>query len=199
MNASEIVGVRFTLPDDWHDVDLDSEDVGGWISSLTIAYDDNVDRDGFAGVLASLRQALITDGVDVAAVQLHSPNRGKVGAVMMFELLNRAADDTPEAFLDFARSNGNLRSAELDISALESWSGMHAFGPYVGLTYLALVTDPGATESSLEERAVFTIFPEATTQLVQVTFRTARLGVFDDIAEQASAIVATIELELEPA
>lgn len=199
MTATEIVGVRLDLPDDWYDVDLDAEDAAAWIDSLPVVFDDNVDRDVFAGMLTSLRDALITDEVDVAAIQLRSPNRGSIGAAMMLELLQRGENDTPESFLAFAESHRNLRSPELNISAFSSWAGTHPFGDLVGFAYLALVTDVSSGEGTLEERAVFTIFPDSTTQLVQITFRTARLGVFEDLAEETSAIVDNIELEMEPA
>lgn len=199
VTTTEIVGVRLNLPDGWFDVDLDAENAADWIASLPISYDDNVDRDVFAGMLASLRDALLNDGVDVAAIQLNSPNRGVIGAAMLFEVLERGAEDTPESVLAFVNSHSDLRSPELDISAFQSWTGTHPFGPFVAFTHLALVTTPGSDESSLEERAVYTIFPESTTQLVQVTFRSARLGVFDDLAGQSAAMVGNIELDLEPA
>ena len=199
VTATEIVGVRLNLPDGWYDVDLDADDAATWIASLPIEYDGNVDRDVFAGMLSSLRDALLADDVDAAAIQLNSPNRGIIGAAMLFELLERGSDDTPESFQAFVDTHSDLRSPELDISAFRSWAGTHPFGPFVAFTHLALVTIPGSDESSFEERAVFTIFPESTSSLVQITFRSARLGVFDDIAEQAAGMVGNIELDLEPA
>ncbi|MET0843376.1 MAG: hypothetical protein ABWY23_05970, partial [Mycetocola sp.] len=80
VTTSEIVGVRLNLPDDWYDVDLDADDARDWIASIPVAYDDNVDREVFAGMLTSLRDALIADDVDVAAIHLASPNRGIIGA-----------------------------------------------------------------------------------------------------------------------
>ena len=199
VTTSEIVGVRLNLPDDWYDVDLDADDAREWIASIPIAYDDNVDREVFAGMLTSLRDALIADAVDVAAVHLASPNRGIIGAAMLFELLERGPDDTPESYLAFVNAHSDLRSPELDISAFQSWTGTHPFGAFVAFSHLALVTLPGSDESSLEERVVFTIFPESTTQLVQITFRSARLGIFEDITAEAASMVGNMELELEPA
>jgi hypothetical protein len=147
-------------------------------------------------MLASLREALLTDEVDIAAIQLSSPNRGNIGAVVTLEVLDRAADDTPESFLAFAESHRDLRSAELDISAFQSWTAEHTSGDLVAFTYLALVTSADG-ESSLEERAVYTLFPTSTSQIVQITFRTARLGVFEDMATETAEMVANIELELE--
>jgi hypothetical protein len=198
MTASEIVGVRLNLPDDWYDVDLDADDAAEWIRSLALTYDERVDTDRFAGMLASLREALLTDDVDVAAIQLSSPNRGNIGAAVTFEVLERGADDTPQSFLAFAESHRNLRTAELDISGFSSWTGDHPSGDLVAFSYLALVTSADG-ESSLEERAVYTLFPTSTSQIVQITFRTARLGVFEDIATETAEMVANIELELEPA
>ncbi|GGE81996.1 hypothetical protein [Mycetocola zhadangensis] len=199
MTASEIVGVRLNLPEDWYDVDLEAESPAEWIASLPVKFDGSVDQELFAGLMASLREAMLVDEVDVAAIQLKSPNRGNVGAALLFELLNRGPHDTPESFLEFAESHKDLRTPELDISSFVSWTGEHPSGPYVAFTYLALVTTPGREESALEERAVYTLFPKSATQLVQITFRTARLGVFDDIAEETSTMVGNIELDLEPA
>ncbi|MFU8945976.1 hypothetical protein ACLRGF_04500 [Mycetocola zhadangensis] len=198
MTASEIVAVTLNLPDDWYDVDLDADDAAEWIGSLSLTYDDSVDTARFAGMLASLREALLTDDVDVAAIHLDSPNRGNIGAVVTLEVLERGADDTPESFLAFAESQRDLRSAELDISAFQSWTAEHPFGDLVAFTCLALVTAADG-ESILEERAVYTLFPTSTAQIVQITFRTARLGVFEDIAGETAAMVANMELELEPA
>lgn len=197
MSGFEIVGVNLNLPDDWYEVDLDADSPAQWIADLPIAVDDTVDRVAFEGMLASLSGALLADGVDVAAVHLNSPNHGNIGAVLTFELVARGADDTPASFLAFAESHRDLRSPELDISAFRSWTGTHPFGEFVAFTYLALVTSSDGEESSLEERAVYTIFPESTDELAQITFRTARLGVFDDIADQTAAMVGNIELELE--
>lgn len=194
--GSHITGVSLTLPEDWFDVDLEGEDSSQWISGLDVEYAETADVTRFAGALDSIRAKFIADGVDVAAIMLPEPNNGIIAAAMVLRVLELDPDDTPETYLAFAESHRSLSTPEFTVNRFSSWRGTHASGELIGFSHLALLTEDGQTEGSLEERAVFAIFPPGSEEMVQVTFRTARLGAFDDMAAETGAIVDALELEL---
>ena len=198
-SRSNIAGVSLNLPDDWFDVDLDAPDSSAWIADLGLELTEIADSAALFRALDSLRSTFIEDAVDVAALYLPQPNDGVIAAAMVLDVFGLGVDDSPESYLQFAESHRTLRSAELDISAFQSWRSSHANGELVGYSYLALVTPDPESESTLEERAVFAIFPPGAAQMAQITFRTARLGVFTDIAAETGAIVDALTFDLEPA
>ncbi|SFN93294.1 hypothetical protein [Mycetocola miduiensis] len=198
VSRSHISAVLLNLPEDWFDVDLESDDPTAWIDGLDLDFTENADRVAMVRALESVRAAFVEDSVDVAALYLPQPNDGIIGAAMVLDVFEIAEGDSPESYLDFVESHRNLRSPELDISAFQSWRSAHPSGELVGYSHLALVTPGPDSESSLEERAVFAIFPPGASQMVRITFRTARLGAFVDIATEASAMVNDMTFDLEP-
>lgn len=196
--SSHITGVSLTLPENWFDVDLESADSSEWIASLNLEYADTADVDRFSTALDSIRSKFIADGVDVAAIMLPEPNNGIIAAAMVLRVLELDPDDNPETYLAFAESHRSLSTPEFTVNRFSSWRGTHNNGELIGFSHLALLTEEGQTEGSLEERAVFAIFPPGAEEMVQVTFRTARLGAFDDMAAETGVIVDALELELTP-
>ena len=196
--GAHISGISVTLPEDWFDVDLDGSDSSEWIAGLDLEFTDAVDVGRFTGALDSIRSKFIADQVDVAAIMLPEPNNGIIAAAMVVRVLELDPDDTPESYLTFAESHRNLRTPEFTVNRFASWRSAHPAGELVGFSHLALLTAEGDTEGSLEERAVFAIFPPGAQEMVQVTFRTARLGAFDDMARETGAIVDALELQVTP-
>lgn len=194
--GSHITSVSLTLPENWFDVDLVSSDSSEWIAGLGLDYTGTVDIARFSGALDSIRSKFIADDVDVAAIMLPEPNNGITAAAMVLRVLELDQDDNPETYLAFAESHRDLSTPEFTVNRFSSWRGAHSGGELVGFTHLALLTEEGQTDGSLEERAVFAIFPPGAEEMVQITFRTARLGAFTDMAEETGAIVDALELEL---
>lgn len=198
-SRSNIAGVTLSLPDDWFDVDLESADSSAWLSGLGLEFTDLADQAALFRALDAIRSTFMEDAVDVAALYLPQPNDGVIGAAMVLDVFDLAEGDSPESYLQFAELHRNLRSPELDVSGFQSWRSVHPSGELVGYSHIALVTPDPETGSSLEERAVFAIFPPGAAQMAQVTFRTARLGVFADIASETGAIVDAMTFDLEQA
>jgi hypothetical protein len=196
--GSHITGVSLTLPENWHDVDLESSDSSEWIAGLDLEYTDNADIERFSGALDSIRSKFMADDVDVAAIMLPEPNNGIIAAAMVLRVLELDPDDNPETYMAFAESHRSLSTPEFTVNRFSSWRGTHRNGELIGFSHLALLTEEGDTEGSLEERAVFAIFPPGAEEMVQITFRTARLGAFEDMAAETGAIVDALELELAP-
>ena len=194
--GAHITGISVTLPEFWVDVDLDASDSSEWIAGLDLEYTDAADVPRFTGALDSIRSKFVADGVDVAAILLPEPNNGIIAAAMVARVLELEPDDTPESYLAFAESHRTLRTPQFTVNRFSSWRSTHSGGELIGFSHLALLTAEGDTEGSLEERAVFAIFPPGAQEMVQVTFRTARLGAFSDMAEETGAIVDAMELEV---
>lgn len=197
-SGTHITGVSLTLPENWFDVDLESSDSSEWIAGLELEFADTADIGRFSAALDSIRSKFIADDVDVAAIMLPEPNNGIIAAAMVLRVLELDPDDTPETYLEFAESHRSLSTPEFTVNRFSSWRGTHANGELIGFSHLALLTEGGQTEGSLEERAVFAIFPPGAEEMVQITFRTARLGAFNDMAAETGAIVDALELGLAP-
>lgn len=196
---SNIAGVSLTLPDDWFDVDLEAAESSAWLEGLGLEFTELADQAALYRALDAIRSTFIEDAVDLAALYLPQPNGGVIGAAMSLDVFDLGEGDSPDSYLAFAESNRDLRSPELDVSGFQSWRSTHPSGELVGYSHIALVTPDPETGSSLEERAVFAIFPPDAAQMAQITFRTARLGVFTDIAAETGAIVDAMSFDLEQA
>jgi hypothetical protein len=199
VSPSHISSVLLNLPEDWFDVDLESDDSSAWIDGLNLEFAEDADRAAMFRALTAVRAAFLDDSVDVAALYLPQPNNGIIGAAMILDVFELAEGDSPESYLEFVESHRELRSSALDISAFQSWRSAHPSGELIGYSHVALVTPEPEAESSLEERAVFAIFPPGASQLVRITFRTARLGVFVDMATETSAMVNDMVFDVEQA
>lgn len=199
VSRSNIAGVSLTLPDDWFDVDLEAPDSSAWLEGLGLDFTDLADQAALFRALDSIRSTFIDDEVDLAALYLPQPNGGVIGAAMILDVFELSEGDSPDSYLEFAESHRTLRSPGLDVSGFQSWRSVHPSGELVGYSHIALVTPDPETGSSLEERAVFAIFPPGSGQMAQITFRTARLGVFTDIATETGAIVDAMTFDLEQA
>lgn len=194
--TSDIPRVSLNLPTDWFEVDLGAEQSTGWIDRLSLNFTATADRAAMVRAMQSIRDVFVDDAVDLAALFLPQPNNGVIAAAMTVDICGLGTDDSPESYLQFVESHRDLRSPHLDISNLSSWRSAHQSGELIGYSHLALVTPEPDMESSLEERSVFAIFPPGASQMARVTFRTARLGAFGDMATETSAIVEGMTIEL---
>lgn len=190
----QITGVSIHLPENWFDVDLDAPDAAQWIAGLDLEYTETADQAGFAGALDSIRSKFVADGVDVAALLLPEPNGGVIGAALVLQVLELEPDDTPGSYLEFVGSQRELSTPEFTVSDFQSWRGAHPSGELIGFSHRALLG--AGTEASLEERAVFAVFPPGAEEMVKITFRTARPGIFADMAGETGSIVDAMDLEL---
>ncbi|WP_411722345.1 hypothetical protein [Mycetocola sp.] len=198
-SSLNIASVSLSLPEDWFEVDLEPAGSESWIDSLKLEFTERADQQAMSRALASVRQTFLDDAVDLAALYLPQPNNGVIGAAMIVDIFDLGVDDTPESYLEFVESHRDLRTPELDISAFSSWRSAHRSGELIGYSHIALVTPEPDSESSLEERAVFAVFPPGSSQLVRITFRTARLGAFVDMTTETSAIVNDMTFDLAAA
>ncbi|MET4638636.1 hypothetical protein [Mycetocola sp. 2940] len=192
-------GMILHLPDDWFEVELGSADPTAWLGSLGLEFTDRADATAMSRALAAIRETFVEDSVDWAALYLPQPNNGIIGAAMIVDVFELDVDDSPESYLEFVESHRDLRTPELDISAFSTWRSAHPSGELIGYSHLALVTPDPDAESSLEERAVFAVFPPGESRMVRITFRTARLGAFADMTTETSAIVNAMTFDLAPA
>jgi hypothetical protein len=192
-------GVSLSLPDGWFEVDLGTVDSEGWLGTLELEFTERADHKAMSRALTSIRETFLDDSVDAAALYLPQPNNGVIGAAMIVDIFDLDVDDSPESYLEFVESHRDLRTPELDISAFTTWRSVHPSGELIGYSHLALVTPEPDAESSLEERAVFAVFPPGASRMVRITFRTARLGAFVDMTTETSAIVNDMTFDLASA
>lgn len=192
-------GVSLNLPVDWFEVELGSADPTAWLDSLGLEFTDRADPTAMSRALASIRETFVEDSVDWAALYLPQPNGGIIAAAMIVDVFALDVDDSPESYLEFVESHRDLRTPQLDISAFSTWRSAHPSGELIGYSHLALVTPEPDSESSLEERAVFAVFPPGAAQMIRITFRTARLGAFVDMTTETSAIVNAMTFDLATA
>ncbi|MFP3466295.1 hypothetical protein [Leifsonia sp. SIMBA_070] len=200
LRPRDITDISFEAPEGWYDVETLSEDPrGDWPDRLAATFGGEELRKNLAPALQALQQVLHAEdpsGATQARVFIPFPAEGVITAYQTYELLQLEVDDTPESYLAATDAEAEHREPGYEIRGYRSWRSAHPIGELVGFTHLTALDDEEAGDALLEQRVVFAIFPVGAAQAVQLVFRSAFIGGFDDMVEDTQEIAESVRVSL---
>ncbi|HEY5221583.1 MAG TPA: hypothetical protein VIJ18_00820 [Microbacteriaceae bacterium] len=203
LDAQDILDFDIELPTGWFSMPFaESPDAAGWPRSLAASFSlDTAATDGIARLLKAIQGIVAeedpADATDTR-VYIPLPQTGIVNGFMTCRLLWLDSDDSPESYLAEVDAHADDRSPGYEIRGYQSWRAPHQQGELVGFTHLTALADSAEEdpEAILEQRVAFGIFPVGAAQMVQLVFRSAFVGGFDDMVTEAQAIADTLRVSL---
>jgi hypothetical protein len=204
LRARDIIDISFEAPEGWYDVEPLAEDPRGeWPERLAGSFGDPRLQQNLAPALQTLQQVLHAEdpsGATRARVFIPFPSEGVITAYQTYELLQLEGDDSPETYLAATDAQAHHREPGYEIRGYRSWRTAHPVGELVGFTHLTALEDDEEGDALLEQRVVFALFPVGAAQAVQLVFRSAFIGGFDDMVADTQEIADSLRVTLgEPA
>ena len=203
--AKAVIRHQVFLSDASHPVYLgDDGGVGEWSARLAMSITDADADDAISALsrnLAALRSKVLVTGdrAMTAAAYVPKPGTGEIACAVGFELTPISVAGSASEFQDSLNDEADRRTLDSRFRANRTWTRSVDAGLLVGSHSLISRRDVASDEEHIEARTVFGVYPPDAVDMVQFIFSTDDLGAFNDMAEETEKLVATLEVELEPA
>jgi hypothetical protein len=135
-----------------------------------------------------------------AAVLVRPEDVMSIGCVLLTSVLGLEAGDGPDAF-EAMLEDGFARPARgTHTHASRVWRDRIDAGELVGSYQRFEIVDFGEGIGTVEDRTIYGVFPDHSSDMIRLEFRAGDLAAFDDIIDATSTIVRSASVVLsEPA
>lgn len=197
----EISDFKVALPESWEPMPLGDDAPPQWADELAarlVPADEFGERMLAMELTAAQAQfASMEDPRIRAAVWVPFPETGRASAAMIFLLADRASVGSPDEYEAFLASYADRTSGEESYYSVSTWRSSIDAGDVVGSHNLIAHTTDDPEAAQLEERVVISVFPPATSEVVQFIFSAEGLGSFTNMPQQCFEFVAGLEIQAE--
>lgn len=194
---------NFSVPVEFFEVPIDDSNGTAWARStvgqaLAQAVDPG-DRGTIVEQLVEVRRRLISEGDPFlsAWVSIRTEIELTVGCVVTAEQFRMDPDDGPEPFAAMLKDGVTRLSPGKHTRDARFWRTDIPAGKLVGMFHRFDVREIGADTADVEQRTMFGVFPDDSSDMVRFTFTVADLLTFDDMVADTQAIVSTMTVRLE--
>lgn len=192
----DIIDLGLAVAAEWHALPLSDGDATGWALDLASQLAEGEAAETLTAELGDVctRLRQLNNPYLSAAVYLPRAEFGLLDCLLSYEVIERTAEITPESFLRDAEHQRTLRTPEMLVRDVFTWTGTVQAGELIGSR--TLNTYRAAEQGWVEERVVIGVFPQGARQFVILTFTLYDLNAIADLPAFAQDVVETLELEL---
>jgi hypothetical protein len=202
----EIVSYDFDVPPAYYPIPLDPDqdiDSVRWARGVVDDVLVTATRPGATGdvidQLVEVRRRLLAEQNPwlTALVSLRPELEITIGAVVQVQQFPMDDDDTPDSFEAMLREGVAHPAPGTRTRVAETWRSQAEIGEIVGLFHRFDLRDLGDESGRLEQRTIFGVFPERSSDMIRFIFTVSDLATFEDMPKETQAIVESLRLTLE--
>lgn len=200
----EIVAFDFDVPSNYFAIPLEpGMDSASWAHGVVDEVVASVETPGERGdiveELTELRRRLLAteDPWLTSLVSIRSEDQLSIGCLVSAEQFAMDADDGPDAFEAMLHEGTRQLGPGQRTRTAETWRSHSDIGDIVGMFHRYDVREVGEPEVRIEQRTIFGVFPDRSSDMIRLVFAVADLGTFQDMPRDTQAIVEKLRVRTE--
>lgn len=202
----EIVSYGFDVPPAFYPIPLDADqdiDSVRWARGVVDDVLATATRPGVTGdvcdELVEVRRRLLAEQNPwlTALVSLRPELEVSIGAVVQVQQFPMDDDDTPDSFEAMLREGVDRPAPGTRTRVAETWRSQTEIGEIVGLFHRFDLRDLGDESGRLEQRTIFGVFPQGSSDMIRFIFTVSDLATFEDMPKETQSIVESLRITLE--